>query len=237
MARISTYPIDVTVHELDKWIGTDSAGGATKNFTPRGVSDWINAANAVGVAGQMNFKFQTDLSTGRGVGTVTFDSGGGNNTAFSSLTTIKFSKYNSGEDLIINFFNTLVDEYVLFCQTDDINNFGVYKLTALDQDLDEGNFYDATLTLIASNGNMESEEYYSIVAWPYNKGETNDKHYTHNQGAASATWNITHNLGKHPSVSVVLSTNVQGYGKVTYIDNNNLTIAFSGPETGKAYMN
>lgn len=237
MARISTYAIDTNVTANDKWIGTDIAGNITKNFTPEGVANWINSANAVGVAGQMNFKFQTDLIPSRSSGTVSFDAGGGDETAFSAITTLKFSKYNSADDLIINFFNTLVDEYVLFCQTDDINNFGVYKLTALDQDLDEGNFYDATLTLIASNGNMESEEYYSIVAWPYNKGESNDKHYTHNQNNASATWNVTHNLGKHPSVSVTLSTGLQGVAQIDYINENSLTITLQAAESGKAYLN
>ena len=153
------------------------------------------------------------------------------------MSTLKFSKYNSGGDLIINFFNTLVDEYVLFCQTDNINNFGVYKLTALDQDLDEGNFYDATLTLVASNGSMDSEEYYSVIAWPYNKGETNDKHYTHNQNNASVVWNVTHNLNKYPSVSVTLSTGLQGIAQVDYIDENSLTITFTGATSGKAYLN
>lgn len=237
MARISTYAIDNNVTSQDKWIGTDSNGSITKNFTPQGVADWINSANAVGVAGQMNFKFQTDLTSGRASGTVSFDTGGGNNTAFSSVTTFKLSKYNSGTLLILDFLNILENEYVLFCQTDDINNFGVYKITDITQDVDETNFYDVTLTLVASNGTMLEDEYYSLVAWPYNAGETNDKHYTHNQNSASSTWNITHNLGKHPSVSVVLSTGLQGFGAVTYIDNNNLTIAFSGPETGKAYMN
>jgi hypothetical protein len=237
MARISTYAIDTNVTSEDKWIGTDYAGNITKNFTPQGVADWINSANAVGVAGQMNFKFQTDLIPSRSYGTVSFDAGGGNNTAFSSITTFKLSKYNAGNLLILDFLNILENEYVLFCQTDDINNFGVYKITDITQDVDETNFYDVALTLIASNGTMLEDEYYSLIAWPYNAGETNDKHYTHNQNSANSTWNITHNLGKHPSVSVVLSTGLQGFGAVTYIDNNNLTIAFSGPETGKAYMN
>ena len=237
MARINTYAIDDNVTSQDKWIGTDSAGQITKNFTPQGVADWINAAGSVGVAGQMNFKFQTDLGDERLSGTMSFDAGGGDETAFSAITTLKFSKYNSGTDLIINFFNTLVDEYILLCQTDNINNFGVYKLTALDQDLDEGNFYDATFTLIDSNGILDSGEYYSVIAWPYNKGETNDKHYTHNQNNASLTWNVTHNLNKYPSVSITLSTGQQGIAAVDYIDQNSLTITLSASESGKAYLN
>ncbi len=237
MARISTYAIDTNVTAQDKWIGTDSNGSVTKNFTPQGVADWVNSANAVGIAGQMNFKFQTDLTDGRSIGTVSFDGGGGNNTAFSAITTFKLSKYNSGEALILNFLNVLENEYVLFCQTDDINKFGVYKITGITQDSSENNFYDITLTHVASNGNLATGKYYSLISWPYNAGETNDKHYTHNQGTASATWNVTHNLGKFPSVTVVLSTGQKGFGDVTYANDNNLTITFAGAESGKAYTN
>jgi len=237
MARISTYAIDNNVTSQDKWIGTDSNGSVTKNFTPQGVADWINSANAVGIAGQINYKFQADLTGGRASGTVSFDAGGGDNTAFSAITTFKLSKYNSGEILILDFLNVLEDEYVLFCQTDNINNFGVYKITDITQDVDETNFYDVTLTLVASNGNLIDEKYYSLISWPYNAGETNDKHYTHNQNNASVTWNVTHNLSKRPSVSVVLSTGQQGVADVQYIDDNSLTITLVAAESGKAYLN
>lgn len=237
MARISTYAIDTNVTAQDKWIGTDSNGNITKNFTPEGVADWINSANAVGIAGQINYKFQADLTGGRASGSVSFDAGGGDNTAFSAITTFKVSKYNSGEVLILNFLNVLENEYVLFCQTDNINNFGVYKITDITQDVDETNFYDISLTLVASNGNLVDGQYYSLISWPYNAGETNDKHYAHNQGVASATWSIAHNLGKFPSVTIVLSTGQKGFGDVTYTDENNLTITFTGAESGKAYMN
>jgi hypothetical protein len=64
-----------------------------------------------------------------------------------------------------------------------------------------------------------------------------DKTYIYVQSVPSATWNINHNLGKFPSVSVVNINNVLLYGEVTYIDSNNLTIAFSAGFSGKAYMN
>jgi hypothetical protein len=64
-----------------------------------------------------------------------------------------------------------------------------------------------------------------------------DKTYIYVQSVPSTTWNINHNLGKFPSVSVVNINNVLLYGEVTYIDSNNLTIAFSAGFSGKAYMN
>ena len=36
---------------------------------------------------------------------------------------------------------------------------------------------------------------------------------------------------------MVLSTGQQGFGDVTFIDKNNLTIAFAGAISGKAYIN
>jgi hypothetical protein len=64
-----------------------------------------------------------------------------------------------------------------------------------------------------------------------------DKNYVHNQSVASVTWNVQHNLDKFPSCTMVLSTGQQGYGDVTFIDENNLTITFSGAVSGKAYIN
>lgn len=66
---------------------------------------------------------------------------------------------------------------------------------------------------------------------------TLDKTYIYVQAVPSVLWNINHNLNKFPSVSVVNINNVLLYGEVTYIDSNNLTIAFSAGFSGKAYMN
>ena len=70
-----------------------------------------------------------------------------------------------------------------------------------------------------------------------NGGGTNDKYYAHVQGVANATWNITHNLNKFPSVSVIDSDNKLVVGEVQYQDQNNLTVTFSGSFSGKAYIN
>ena len=64
-----------------------------------------------------------------------------------------------------------------------------------------------------------------------------DKNYVHDQPVASITWTVQHNLDKFPSCTMVLSTGQQGYGDVTFIDENNLTITFASAESGKAYIN
>jgi len=61
--------------------------------------------------------------------------------------------------------------------------------------------------------------------------------HIHNQTVSSSTWNITHNLNKYPSVSVVDSSNEEVIGEVEYINSNSLTVKFSAPFSGKAFLN
>lgn len=66
---------------------------------------------------------------------------------------------------------------------------------------------------------------------------TYNSSYTHIQGIPESIWTITHNLNKRPSVSIVTSFGAAVVGEVNYIDNNNLTITFADPFSGKAYLN
>jgi hypothetical protein len=64
-----------------------------------------------------------------------------------------------------------------------------------------------------------------------------DANYAFTQGAPSASWHVVHNLGKHPSVTVLDSSNSEIEGDITYTNANELTINFSGAFSGVAYMN
>lgn len=57
------------------------------------------------------------------------------------------------------------------------------------------------------------------------------------QISPTSTWNITHNLNKYPSVTVVDSGENTVIGDVKYIDNNNIQIIFSASFSGNAYLN
>jgi hypothetical protein len=61
--------------------------------------------------------------------------------------------------------------------------------------------------------------------------------HVHTQTLASATWTVIHNLGKHPSVSIVDSAEEEVIGEVQHTDANVLTIRFSAAFSGKAYLN
>ena len=237
MARISTYIIDTAVTLLDKWIGTDSSGGATKNFTAKSIADLFNDNGSIGIVNQNNFKFQTNLTGGRRPGTVSLISGGGNNTAFSDLTSFRISKDSLANTLASNYILTLVDEPIMLAQVDDLNNFGVYKLDSLTQDVTETDFYNANLTLIESNGSLFSEETYGLITYPKAKEDEKDKNYVHPQPVASATWTVQHDLNKFPSVTSVNTNNIEMYGEVVFNDLNSLTINFSAAFSGQAFIN
>lgn len=67
--------------------------------------------------------------------------------------------------------------------------------------------------------------------------EVSDKTFVFEQGIASDTWIINHNLGKYPSVSLVDSAGTQFDADVEYNDENTCTVRMNGATTGKAFLN
>lgn len=64
-----------------------------------------------------------------------------------------------------------------------------------------------------------------------------DKTFVFEQGSASDTWNITHNLDKYPSVTVVDSAGNEVIAEVTYTDTNKCVVKMTAAFKGKAYLN
>lgn len=64
-----------------------------------------------------------------------------------------------------------------------------------------------------------------------------DKFFSFSQLSPSATWDIEHNLGKFPSVTVVDSGGSCVIGDVEYIDTANVRVTFQAAFAGKAYLN
>ena len=57
------------------------------------------------------------------------------------------------------------------------------------------------------------------------------------QGVPSTTWIIQHDLDKFPSVTVVNESKEVMIGNILYVDKDNITITFSAPFSGYAYLN
>lgn len=68
-------------------------------------------------------------------------------------------------------------------------------------------------------------------------GAGGDLTYTHTQSVPASVWTIAHNLGKHPSVTVVDSAGSVVIGDVQYTSANALTVTFAGGFSGTAYLN
>lgn len=64
-----------------------------------------------------------------------------------------------------------------------------------------------------------------------------DKNYRHVQGSSSASWNVTHNLNKRVSVTVVDSGGTKVEGDVIYISDDEVQILFNAPFSGEAFCN
>lgn len=64
-----------------------------------------------------------------------------------------------------------------------------------------------------------------------------DKHFVYEQGVASDTWVIKHNLNKYPSVTVVDTAGNQFIPAVKYIDENKCIVTMNGATKGKAFLN
>lgn len=56
------------------------------------------------------------------------------------------------------------------------------------------------------------------------------------QKVASEVWKIKHDMNKYPTTTVIDSGNNVVFGDICYDDENNLTITFSAPFSGKLIL-
>ena len=70
----------------------------------------------------------------------------------------------------------------------------------------------------------------------YIKEQVRD-YYLHDQQVANATWTVTHNMNKYPSINIVDTANDIIMGEVRYNSLNQITITFTAAVSGKAYLN
>lgn len=64
-----------------------------------------------------------------------------------------------------------------------------------------------------------------------------DSNYIHDQVDAADTWTIVHPLQKYPSVTIVDVDGQIVFGEVVYNSLSDITITFSEPFAGKAFLN
>jgi hypothetical protein len=228
MARISSYPYDIVVQDSDAWIGSDSVNRQTKQYTAEAVARYLNIKGKISIAAQMVFKFVVTPIPGSGE-----FSGPVDGAAINTVTTLEISGIDASSQNTVQFMEYLVNNDIIISQQNEISVFGHFKMDSYTLN---GGVYTLALTYIGGNGTLIDGNYYDLAVFTLSS-RSSDLTFIFNQAVPATVWNITHNLGKFPSVSVVNSNNLLINGEITYIDDNNLTCNFSAAFAGKAYLN
>ena len=227
MARISSYVFDANVTDNDAWIGTEASNRQTKQFTAAAVAKYLNIKGKISISAQMIFKL-VDLAAPTAGDFV----GPADGSLISAATTMDLSITDVSGANTVAFITYLVGNNILISEQNNINNFGHFTIDSYVQKT--ADVYTLTLTSLTGNGNFDVDKFYDFAVFTLSSP---DKTFEFTQGVPATTWNIQHNLGKFPSVSVINNNNIVINGEVTYIDNNNVQLNFSAGFTGKAYLN
>jgi len=156
MARISSYPFDLTIQDNDAWIGSNSTTRATKQFTAKAVAEYLNISGKISISGQMVFKFSTaPIGNGEFIGPA-------NGSAMTSITTIQLSNIDaSGQDYVA-FMQYLVGNNILISEQNNISNFGHFSITSFGL---VAGVYQMALVNIGGNGNLELTKSYDFASF------------------------------------------------------------------------
>ena len=227
MARISSYPYDITVQDTDAWVGSDSVNRSTKQYTAEAVAKYLNIKGKISISAQMVFKY---VAANPGAGDF---SGPVDGSAMTSITTMQLSTSDVSGQGVVAFMNYLVGNNILISEQNNISTFGHFLIDSYT--VSTAGFYTLNLTNIGGNGNLTDLLYYDFAVFQLSSQQAPTFVFT--QGVPATVWNISHNLGKFPSVSVTNNNNIVTNGEITYIDNNNLTCTFSAGFAGTAYLN
>ena len=236
MARISTYPKDLDVNDYDAWIGSDYPTGNTKQFTAKVVADYLNIKGKISISAQMVFHYWTSNIVNTQVPGAGDFYGPAVGSPMTSITTMQVYKADMSGQNVVAFMDYLVGNNILISEQNNISTFGHFNIDSYTINDPDDDFYTLNLTNVAGNGNLTELLHYDFAVFTLSSLVT-DKNFVFTQAAAATTWAINHKLNKFPSCTMVLSTGQQGYGDVTFIDQNNLTITFASAESGKAYIN
>ena len=227
MARISSYPYDITVQDTDAWVGSDSVNRSTKQYTAEAVARYLNIKGKISISAQMVFKFAV---ANPGAGDF---SGPADSSAMTGVTTMQLSTADvSGQD-VIAFMTYLVGSNILISEQNNISTFGHFLIDSYT--VSTAGFYTLNLTNIGGNGNLTDLLYYDFAVFQLSSQGAPTFVFT--QTVAATVWNVNHNLGKFPSISVVDTANTVVTGQYEYTDNNNVILKFSAGFAGKAYLN
>ena len=228
MARISSYVFDANVTDNDAWIGTEASNRQTKQFTAAAVAKYLNIKGKISISAQMIFKL-VDLATPNSGDFV----GPADGSAISSAATMDLSITDVSGANTVAFLTYLVGNNILISEQNDINNFGHFTIDSYVQKTP--GVYTLTVTSLKGNGNFDVNKFYDFAV--FTLSSQGAPTFVFSQNTPSTTWEITHNLGKFPSITVIDTGNTVVNGEYNYTSNIKVTLNFSAAFAGKAYLN
>ena len=151
----------------------------------------------------------------------------------SSKTTMDLSITDVSGANTVAFLTYLVGNNILISEQNDIDKFGHFTIDSYVQKTPD--VYTLTLTSLTGNGNFDVDKFYDFAVFTLSSAGAPTFVFT--QGTPATTWNIQHNLGKFPSITVIDTGNTVVIGEYNYTSNTNVILTFSAAFAGKAYLN
>lgn len=233
MARISKYNLDTEVTKDDFLIGSDGVTKATRNYKINDLTDFFSKEDII-LGDKFSYTYdQSSTLANLGTGKISFNNKNITNTPLASTTNIYFNRYNSSGNDVYDYIVAAYqgDGFLRLHLANNSVYFGVFRLHSVN--FYENDVINLSVSSVSSNGYVTGGDLISMSV-NYSVG---DKSYTHTQLTSSTTWNVTHNLNKRPSVTIVDDGSNVVIGDIQYINENELTITFNSGVSGKAYMN
>ncbi len=166
MARIQTYRIKgKPLNKRDKWIGTNSNGNETVNFSLDEVGQFLGQTDFITVIGQNIWQFQS-VSGEREGGKVSLPGFSGVGAPLSGITSMKISEVNQSGTYVVDYMTSLVGKHIIFVEVENHNNFVVATMDSYTVDPADPDYLDITLTVVESNGVWVEDAYYAIGVYP-----------------------------------------------------------------------
>ena len=154
MARISSYNQDYSLNKLDKVLGTDSGTGATKNYTIESLAEVVNEAGLIQVFDGAHYEFKSYvLPSESPAGVINFNQSSASTVNYANINTVYISVEDANNTFLGEYLSHVDQDYIKINKKDDLNNFGIYKVTALQQPNPQ--YRTLSVTCLASGGQIE----------------------------------------------------------------------------------
>ena len=163
MARISQYEQDGTLNKQDKVLGTDSATGATKNYTIDSILSFVNTENLVEIFDGAAYTFQSYVDPADDPeGVINLNAGGATATAFSAINRIYVSVKDGKGQSLVEYLENAQNDFIKISKTDNLNQFGIYEVDNIVT-YGDGTYRRLDVTPRGTNGTLTVGEKYFVA--------------------------------------------------------------------------